>query len=100
MTTDTSAVPAVVPSGPAFRRVVDELRTVPARFVVLACVATVVVILGAHATPVASYFRPDDSVQAFIGAMWRLGHLLLIMSPLLAPRWALGAHGLAAPPPP
>jgi signal transduction histidine kinase len=100
MTTDTSAVPAVVPSRPAFRRVVDELRTVPARFVVLACVAAVVVLLGAHATPVASYFRPDDSVQAFIGAMWRLGHLLLIMSPLLALRWPLGATAVALLPTP
>jgi signal transduction histidine kinase len=100
MTTDASAAPAELPSGPALRRVVDDLRAVPARFVVLACAAAVVVLLGARATPVAYYFRPDDSVQAFIGALWRLGHLLLVMSPLLALRWPLGATGVALLPTP
>ena len=79
MTTDASAVPAVMPAGSAFGRLLEDLRAVPVHFLVLASVAAGLVLVGARATPVEYYFGPDDSVQAFIGAMWRLGHLLLIL---------------------
>jgi signal transduction histidine kinase len=73
---------------------------VPLRFVVLAVTAALLVLLGGAVTPVHQYFRPDDTVDAFIGAMWRLGQLLLAAAPLVALRWPLGATALALAPTP
>jgi signal transduction histidine kinase len=100
MTTGTPASHPVLPTGPAVRRLAHDLRAVPVRFLALACAAAVLVLLGARATPVDYYFGPDDSVQAFIGALWRLGHVLLVVAPLLALRWPLGATALALLPAP
>ena len=53
----------------------------------LAVLATMLLLWGGAVTPVWRYFSYVDSVQAFIGAMWRLGHLLVAAAPLVALRW-------------
>lgn len=100
MTTDISSQNAALPAAAPLRRLGDELREVPMRFLVLSAAAALLVLLGGAATPVHLYFRPDDTVDAFIGAMWRLGHVLLALAPLLALRWPLGATALALLPAP
>ena len=101
MTTDASSHAASLPAGASsFRRLADELRAVPARFLVLAAAAALLVLRGGVVTPVELSFRSDDTVAAFIGAMGRIGHLLLAVAPLLALRWPIGATvaALAAAP--
>ena len=100
MTTNAPVVPATWPAGSTSARLVADLRSVPLRFLLLAVGATLLVLVGASATPVQRYFSPDDSVEAFIGGMWRLGHLLLALAPLLALRWPLAATAAALLPTP
>jgi signal transduction histidine kinase len=83
----TAAPPSAVaarPSPPAWQA---AWRDVPIRFYVLAVLATALLLWGGAVTPVWRYFSYVDSVQAFIGAMWRLGHLLVAVAPLVALRW-------------
>lgn len=100
MSSHPSTLSAPPPTAGSLHRLGAELQGVPLRFLVLAVTAGLLVLLGGAVTPVDQYFRPDDTVDAFIGAMWRLGQLLLAVAPLLALRWPLGATGLALAPAP
>lgn len=100
MSSHPSTLSAPSAAAGSLHRLGAGLRDVPLRFLVLAVSAALLVLLGGAVTPVHQYFRPDDTVAAFIGAMWRLGQLLLAVAPLLALRWPLGATLLALAPAP
>jgi signal transduction histidine kinase len=97
MSTHTSpATSFTADAGATLRRLGRDYREVPVRFLVLAGLGSAAVLWGAAATPVEQYFNAfEDEVEAFLAAMWRLGHLLLVVAPVLALRWPLGATVVA-----
>jgi signal transduction histidine kinase len=76
----------------------DDFRQVPVRYYVLAVLSALLLLAGQVATPLPDYPSYAEEVAAFLAATARLGGVLLVLAPLLALRWVVGATVVAALP--